>query len=157
MFVFSDRMRQSGPGKTSSESDESTAARSLGDEVRHDRDDKVLPGLGGVVIPALANGDLQRLPVDVVLPETAESDSTWRSGEWIAAAGRERLERAGLPVAAKNPIHGCRAHPDERGDLVVGAALLAKPEDDSADLRGRRWSHDHGRSRPADRIKRVRR
>ncbi len=39
---------------------------------------------------------------------------------------------------------------------IIGAIRLGtKPNNGAANLRGRRWSHDHGRSRPTDRIKRV--
>ena len=75
----------------------------------------------------------------------------------ITATGRKRLERAGLPVAAKDSIDRRRPNADELSDLLVRAPLLAEADDDAADLQGRRWSHDHRRSRPADRIKRARR
>lgn len=74
-----------------------------------------------------------------------------------ATTGSQRLERAGLPISAENPIYGRRTDPDELGYLVVGVPLLAEANDGAANLRGRRWSHAHRRSRPAVRIKWVRR
>ena len=141
MFVFSDRMRQSGPGKTSSESDESTAARSLGDEVRHDRDDKVLPGLGGVVIPTLANGDLQRLPVDVVLPESVELAEAHRGEERRRAyvpvlpseTGEERADLLELEVVRDGLVHLERLDVEHRVRAEVLPRLDREVEDSPGD------------------------
>jgi hypothetical protein len=78
----------------------------------------------------------------------------------LARSARYRAstaQGADLPVPAESPIHGRRADSNEFCNLAVGAACPPEPDDDAADLRGRWWSHDHRRSRSADRIKRVRR
>jgi len=107
-----------------------------------DRDDrlttKIINGRKFVVVPGISQ---RRQQLDVDMQQLA-----WPT-LFIAPTGRPpRARQSGLTMAGQHPMHGLRAHPDQRGDPRRSQAPAAPPQDLTHDA----W-RDGGRTTRATR------